>query len=42
VVDERGRKKVIDGGYTGKITKSTPTPQTSPRKGYVPIVTRLL
>jgi acetylglutamate/LysW-gamma-L-alpha-aminoadipate kinase len=40
VVDERGRKKVIDGGYTGKITQvNTELLSLLLEKGYVPIVT---
>jgi len=40
VVDERGRKKVIDGGYTGKITQvNTQILTLLLEKGYVPIVT---
>jgi acetylglutamate/LysW-gamma-L-alpha-aminoadipate kinase len=39
-VDERGRKKVIDGGYTGKITEvSAGLLHFLLEKGYVPIVT---
>ncbi len=39
-VDERGRKKVIDGGYTGKITKvNTELLHLLLEHGYVPIVT---
>jgi acetylglutamate/LysW-gamma-L-alpha-aminoadipate kinase len=39
-VDERGRKKVIDGGYTGKISGVNPDLiQFLLGKGYVPIVT---
>jgi len=39
-VDERGRKKVIDGGYTGKITSvDTGFLQLLLEKGYVPVVT---
>jgi acetylglutamate/LysW-gamma-L-alpha-aminoadipate kinase len=39
-VDERGRKKVIDGGYTGKITHvKTELLNLLLEKGYVPIVT---
>ena len=39
-VDERGRKKVIDGGYTGKITQvNTELLNLLLEKGYVPIVT---
>ena len=39
-VDERGRKKVIDGGYTGKITHvNTELLNLLLEKGYVPIVT---
>jgi acetylglutamate/LysW-gamma-L-alpha-aminoadipate kinase len=39
-VDERGRKKVIDGGYTGKITEVNSGLLTLLlEKGYVPIVT---
>ncbi len=39
-VDERGRKKVIDGGYTGKITTVDAGLLTLLlNKGYVPVVT---
>ena len=39
-VDERGRKKVIDGGYTGKITEVDASLLRSLlEKNYVPIVT---
>jgi acetylglutamate/LysW-gamma-L-alpha-aminoadipate kinase len=39
-VGERGRKKVIDGGYTGKITEvNTSLLQLLLEKGYVPVVT---
>jgi acetylglutamate/LysW-gamma-L-alpha-aminoadipate kinase len=39
-VDERGRKKVIDGGYTGKINQvNTELLQLLLEKGYTPIVT---
>ncbi len=39
-VDERGRKRVMDGGYTGKInTVNTDLLQLLLGKGYVPIVT---
>ena len=39
-VDERGRKKVIDGGYTGKITAfNVDLIKLLLEKGYVPIVT---
>ncbi|MDR0372271.1 MAG: [LysW]-aminoadipate/[LysW]-glutamate kinase [Nitrososphaerota archaeon] len=39
-VDERGRKKVIDGGYTGKITQvNTDLLNLLLEKGYVPVVT---
>jgi len=39
-VDERGRKKVIDGGYTGKITQvNTELLTMLISNGYVPIVT---
>ncbi|MFA5571652.1 MAG: [LysW]-aminoadipate/[LysW]-glutamate kinase [Candidatus Bathyarchaeia archaeon] len=39
-VDERGRKKVIDGGYTGKITEvNVPLLRLLMEKGYVPIIT---
>jgi acetylglutamate/LysW-gamma-L-alpha-aminoadipate kinase len=39
-VDERGRKRVIDGGYTGKINiVNTDLLQLLLEKGYVPIVT---
>jgi acetylglutamate/LysW-gamma-L-alpha-aminoadipate kinase len=40
VVDERGRKKVIDGGYTGKINEvNTDLLQFMLEKSYVPVVT---
>jgi acetylglutamate/LysW-gamma-L-alpha-aminoadipate kinase len=40
IVDERGRKKVIDGGYTGKITQvNTDVINLLLEKGFVPIVT---
>lgn len=39
-VDERGRKRVIDGGYTGKINNvNTDLLKLLLSKGYVPIVT---
>ena len=39
-VDERGRKKVIDGGYTGKITHvNSELLNLLLEKGYVPVVT---
>jgi acetylglutamate/LysW-gamma-L-alpha-aminoadipate kinase len=39
-VDERGRKKVIDGGYTGKINEvNADLLQFLFEKGYVPVVT---
>jgi acetylglutamate/LysW-gamma-L-alpha-aminoadipate kinase len=39
-VDERGRKKVIDGGYTGKINEvNTSLLQFLLEKGYLPVVT---
>ncbi len=39
-VDERGRKRVIDGGYTGKINQlNTDLIQLLLEKGYTPIVT---
>jgi [amino group carrier protein]-L-2-aminoadipate 6-kinase len=39
-VDEKGRKRVMDGGYTGKInTVNTDLLQLLLSKGYVPIVT---
>ncbi len=39
-VDERGRKKVIDGGYTGKINEvNIDLLQFLFEKGYVPVVT---
>jgi acetylglutamate/LysW-gamma-L-alpha-aminoadipate kinase len=39
-VDDRGRKKVIDGGYTGKITQvNTQLPRLLLENNYVPIVT---
>ncbi len=40
IVDERGRKRVIDGGYTGKINNvNTDLLQLLLEKGYLPIVT---
>jgi acetylglutamate/LysW-gamma-L-alpha-aminoadipate kinase len=40
IVDERGRKKVIDGGYTGKITSvNTGLLSLLLEKNYLPIVT---
>ncbi len=40
IVDERGRKKVIDGGYTGKITKvNVDLLGFLLEKGYVPVIT---
>jgi acetylglutamate/LysW-gamma-L-alpha-aminoadipate kinase len=40
IVDERGRKKVIDGGYTGKINEVNVDLLSSLlEKGYVPVVT---
>jgi acetylglutamate/LysW-gamma-L-alpha-aminoadipate kinase len=40
VIDERGRKKVIDGGYTGKISSvSTSLIELLLEKGFVPVVT---
>src|SRR3990170_1054117 len=39
-VDERGRRKVIDGGYTGKITEvNVDLLRFLLEKGYVPVVT---
>ncbi|MCX8150375.1 MAG: [LysW]-aminoadipate/[LysW]-glutamate kinase [Candidatus Bathyarchaeota archaeon] len=39
-VDERGRKRVVDGGYTGKITQvKTELLNLLMEKGYTPIVT---
>jgi acetylglutamate/LysW-gamma-L-alpha-aminoadipate kinase len=39
-IDERGRKKVIDGGYTGKITDvNSELLNLLLEKGYMPIVT---
>jgi acetylglutamate/LysW-gamma-L-alpha-aminoadipate kinase len=39
-VDQRGRKRVLDGGYTGKINKvNTELLKLLLEKGYVPIVT---
>jgi len=39
-IDERGRKKVIDGGYTGKITQvNSGLLNLLLEKGYIPIVT---
>jgi acetylglutamate/LysW-gamma-L-alpha-aminoadipate kinase len=40
IIDERGRKKVIDGGYTGKINKvKVDLLELLLKKGYVPVVT---
>jgi [amino group carrier protein]-L-2-aminoadipate 6-kinase len=40
IVDERGRKKVIDGGYTGKLEKvNSELLQFLLEKGFVPVVT---
>jgi len=40
IVDERGRKKVIDGGYTGKINEvKVDLLDLMLEKGYVPVVT---
>ncbi|MCW4008361.1 MAG: [LysW]-aminoadipate/[LysW]-glutamate kinase [Candidatus Bathyarchaeota archaeon] len=40
IVDERGRKKVIDGGYTGKINEvKTELLSLLLEKGYTPVVT---
>ena len=40
IVDERGRKKVIDGGYTGKINEvKVDLLDFLLKKGYVPVVT---
>ncbi|MEM2082081.1 MAG: [LysW]-aminoadipate/[LysW]-glutamate kinase [Candidatus Bathyarchaeia archaeon] len=40
IVDERGRKKVIDGGYTGKINEvKTELLTLLLEKGYTPVVT---
>lgn len=42
VVDERGRKQVIDGGYTGKITEvNTSLMNFLMDKGYVPVIAPL-
>ena len=39
IIDERNRKRVIDGGYTGKIRKvDTALLETLLAKGYVPVV----
>jgi acetylglutamate/LysW-gamma-L-alpha-aminoadipate kinase len=39
IVDERGRKRVIDGGYTGKITEvNAPLLRLLIDKGYVPVM----
>ena len=39
IVDERGRKRVIDGGYTGKISKiNTHLLRLLVENGYVPVV----
>jgi acetylglutamate/LysW-gamma-L-alpha-aminoadipate kinase len=39
-VDEKGRKRVIDGGYTGKLTETNATLlQFLLEQGYVPVVT---
>jgi acetylglutamate/LysW-gamma-L-alpha-aminoadipate kinase len=39
IIDERNRKRIIDGGYTGKIKRvNTPILETLLIKGYVPVV----
>ena len=39
IVDERGRKRVIDGGYTGKITEvNAPLLRLLIDNGYVPVM----
>jgi acetylglutamate/LysW-gamma-L-alpha-aminoadipate kinase len=39
IIDERNRKRIIDGGYTGKITKvDTSVLKLLVEKGYVPVV----
>jgi len=39
VADERGRKRIIDGGFTGKIDQvNTDAVQLLVKKGYVPVV----
>jgi acetylglutamate/LysW-gamma-L-alpha-aminoadipate kinase len=39
IVDERGRKMVIDGGYTGRMQSSDPTvPTALLEKGFIPVV----
>lgn len=39
VVDERGRKRVVDGGYTGKISKiNAPLLKLLLENGYVPVI----
>ena len=40
IIDDRGRKKVIDGGYTGKITEvNTALLKSLLEKNYTPVVT---
>jgi len=39
IVDERGRKRIIDGGYTGKITSVNPEViETLLSRGYMPVI----
>jgi len=39
IVDDRGRKKIIDGGYTGKINRvNSELLSTFLEKGYVPVI----
>ena len=39
IVDERGRKRVIDGGYTGKVSQvNAPLLQLLLENGYVPLI----
>jgi acetylglutamate/LysW-gamma-L-alpha-aminoadipate kinase len=39
IIDERGRKRIIDGGYTGKITKiKSDLLYTLLDKGYLPVI----
>jgi acetylglutamate/LysW-gamma-L-alpha-aminoadipate kinase len=40
IIDERGRKKIIDGGYTGKITQvNTEFLTLLLEQGYIPVIT---
>lgn len=39
IVDERGRKMIIDGGYTGRMQTADPTvPDVLLEKGFIPVV----